>query len=265
MKGNSYINGLLLNFQFFTVVPIRQSLPMEPVQLRAALRLFPLLGLVKGCIYASAFWGLLEWTALSAVSTAFVLWLLPILMTGGLHLDGWMDASDAFFSYRDRERRLEIMQDPRIGAFGVLSVIILLAARYVFIYEIVSFGESSLALLIMAIPFLSQMVMGILLNGLPSAKKNGLAHFFQKGRDRFLGYSYSMWLAAGGLLYWVSSGTFILYCLFLLVMWLYYLYVRSSIMKHFGGITGDLLGAGLEGAETILWMTVWLLVSTVMA
>ena len=48
-----------------------------------------------------------------------------------------MDASDAFFSYRDRERRLEIMKDPRIGAFGVLRCLVLLSARFLFIYEII--------------------------------------------------------------------------------------------------------------------------------
>ena len=56
---------------------------------------------------------LFNWTPFSPLAAAFFVWLALIVLTGGIHLDGWMDASDAFFSYRDKQKRLEIMKDPQ--------------------------------------------------------------------------------------------------------------------------------------------------------
>ena len=85
------------------------------------------------------------------------------MITGGIHLDGWMDSSDAFFSYRDIAKRLEIMKDPRMGAFGVLSVIVILSARFLFVYEIVVMAVDVSYIFIVLIPFIGKMVMGVLL------------------------------------------------------------------------------------------------------
>ncbi|MGM7636742.1 adenosylcobinamide-GDP ribazoletransferase [Bacillus sp. Hm123] len=261
MKWKTYKNGLLLSFQFFTIVPIHRELPMDAAHLRAVLRMFPLFGLLRGLLYASIFWALLEWSPLSQLGNAFLLWLLPIIWTGGLHLDGWIDTSDAFFSYRDRERRLEILKDSRVGAFGVLSLIIFLAARFLFFYELVAFGDSQLAFVIGLIPFYSQMVMGLLLNGTPPAKKEGLAYYFQQGKDATLALRYSVWLLVMGVIIVAISQALATFLIFTAITAIFFLFVRRSTMKHFGGITGDLLGASLEGVEAILWMTLWLLVS----
>ena len=114
-----------------------------------------------------------------SLAIAFILWFLTIVLTGGLHLDGWIDASDAFFSYQDQARRLEIMKDSRTGAFGVISVIVLLGARFLFIYEIIDRLHVWRYFLIILLPFLSKCVMGYLLCKMPLAKKEGLGAFFQ--------------------------------------------------------------------------------------
>ena len=89
MKHYLYAAGIII--QFFTVVPLHRTLPMERAELRAVLQLLPLLGLAKGLLYAAVFWSLIEWSPFSDLSIAFLVWLLPVLLTGGLHLDGWMD------------------------------------------------------------------------------------------------------------------------------------------------------------------------------
>ena len=95
-----------------------------------------------------------------------------------------MDASDAFFSYRDKQKRLEIMKDPRIGAFGVLSVIVLLSARFLFIYEISLQAVDATFVLIVLIPFLSKSVMGILLLKVRQQKRRGLEHCLNRQQLR---------------------------------------------------------------------------------
>ncbi|KKB36026.1 adenosylcobinamide-GDP ribazoletransferase [Bacillus thermotolerans] len=265
MKANIYVKSLLICFQFFSVVPIRRNLPMDTRHLQVMLRLFPLYGLLKGFLYGGVFWLVLEWSPLTPLGNAFFLWLVPIIWTGGLHLDGWIDASDAFFSYRDRDRRLDILKDSRVGAFGVLSLIILLAARFLFVYEIAAFGSSMLALFVILIPFYSQLLIGLLLNHVPPARKEGLAFFFQKGKQASLPVSYTLWLALAGLCLAFSAGFPVLFLLMGIAAGGFYILARKVIQKSFGGITGDLLGASLEGVETVLWMILWLLVSIGMA
>lgn len=254
-----WIKGLLINLQFFTSIPIPIQLPMDKAHLEKAIKTFPLLGLIQGGMYASLLYVIQHWTPFSALTAAMVLWLAGIIITGGIHLDGWMDASDAFFSYRDQEKRLEIMKDPRTGAFGVLSVIVLLAAKFFFIYEITLKALPATYLLIATIPFFSKMVMGVLLLKVKAAKKEGLGILFKNAsNDRTL-FIYPIYvillLAAAGLLF-----NHVLYGMiyFALVSMLVLLILMKKIISWFGGMTGDVLGASVEGMELMLWMTLWL-------
>src|SRR5699024_7898278 len=106
------------------------KVPAKNKNIERSVQTLPLFGLIQGTIYAGLLYLLLTWTPLSSLAAAFLLWLFIIIFTGGLHLDAWIDCSDAYFSYQDQEKRLHIMKDSRIGAFGVLSVIVLLAARF---------------------------------------------------------------------------------------------------------------------------------------
>src|SRR3954463_15325560 len=157
------VKGLIMSIQFFTSIPIPYEVPMDRVHIEKAIKTFPLLGLLQGIFYASLLYVFTNWTPFSPLAAAFTVWLSIIILTGGLHLDGWMDASDAFFSYRDQVKRLEIMKDPRIGAFGVFSVMVLLSARFLFIYEITLQAVEATYFLILSIPFFGKSVMGILL------------------------------------------------------------------------------------------------------
>jgi len=125
-QGNmKTIRGFLIAVQFLTAIPIHKHLPMDREDIERSIRAFPLLGFVQGCLYSSFLFCLVEWTPFSPLAAAFLLWLFTMVLTGGIHLDGWMDVTDAYFSYQQKEKRLEVMKDPRIGAFGVLSVILL--------------------------------------------------------------------------------------------------------------------------------------------
>src|SRR5699024_12580886 len=89
-------------------------------------------------VFISAFVlsGLTEYTLLSYLVITIIFITFTIILTGGIHLDGWIDASDAFFSYRDVKKRLQIMEDLRVGAFGVLGLLFLLSFNFLFIFEI---------------------------------------------------------------------------------------------------------------------------------
>ena len=89
----------------------------------------PLIGLEIGLIW----WGLVwvcDWFALPQALRALVLCTAPWLLTGFLHLDGFMDVTDAVRSYRSLERRREILKDSHVGSFAVIGVVLALLGQF---------------------------------------------------------------------------------------------------------------------------------------
>ncbi|MFB6467364.1 adenosylcobinamide-GDP ribazoletransferase [Cytobacillus sp. Hz8] len=255
-----WIKGLLINVQFFTAIPLPLELPMDSMHLKKAIQTFPLLGILQGALFSTLLWGLTEWSPFSQLAIAFLIWCATILITGGIHLDGWIDASDAYFSFRDIHKRLEIMKDPRTGAFGVLSVLLLLSSRFLFIYEIVKMLQPETYFAISLIPFFSKSVLGGVLLSVPSAKKEGLGALFQAAATFSSLWVYLIYFGFVFLFLIIMKIDFLVLPLILfLVSILGYLFLRRKIVKWFSGITGDLLGASVEGIEWLLWITLWLL------
>ena len=90
---------------------------------------FPLVGVAVGAVFL-LWWKLALWLGLSAVMTAAGCVILPLLITGGIHLDGFCDTSDALASHQSRERKLEILKDSNIGAFALIDCAVYLLALF---------------------------------------------------------------------------------------------------------------------------------------
>lgn len=253
------IKGLIMGIQFFTSIPIPYEVPMDRDHIERAVRTMPILGLLQGAVYAGLLYILLHWTPLSPLAAAFFVWLALILVTGGIHLDGWMDTSDAFFSYRDKDKRLEIMKDPRMGAFGVLSIIVLLSARFLFIYESILHMVDAVYVLIVLIPFLSKSMAGVLIIKVRAAKEDGLGTMFKKAAGRYTLWFYPLYIAVVLAALWLWQPDSIAAAAVLVLMTGVFLLIAArKAVKWFGGITGDVLGASIEGVEIVLWMALWL-------
>jgi len=89
----------------------------------------PVIGLEIGIIWAFLAW-FCRWLQLPALVAALVLCACPYLLTGFLHLDGYMDVTDAVKSWRDLERRREILKDSRVGSFAVIGIVLLILAQF---------------------------------------------------------------------------------------------------------------------------------------
>lgn len=135
-------------------------------------RCYPLVGatvgLVTGLAYAVA-----AWLALPAFAAALVALAAAILLTGALHEDGLADVADGFGGGSDRERKLAIMRDSRIGSYGVLALVLVLAARGGALAAIAQPGAVLAALV--AAHALSRGGLAVLMWGLPPARSDGLA------------------------------------------------------------------------------------------
>ncbi|QOV10346.1 adenosylcobinamide-GDP ribazoletransferase [Viridibacillus arvi] len=253
------VHSILLSFQFFTVVPVHKELPLTKPTITGMFSFLPWLGACMGVVMASVFYSLQHWADISPLLTAFLLVIGFIICTGGLHLDGWVDMGDAFFSYRDTEKRLEILDDPRIGAFGAMSLLFLVLTKIFFLAELIEKGELSI-MWIVAVPFLARLGMSLYFIQTKCSKQKGLAYFFKEKLyvPQFLVMTcVSMLIGLFFIIWW--SGDFILPLILLVVVVVASGLYKIWTVRNFRGSSGDLLGAFIEGMEAILWITLLLL------
>lgn len=123
-----YIQAFFMSLGMFSSIPCPYRPWNEKVR-RLMLAFFPLVGLVIGLIWYGL-WLLLDWMDIPLQLQAAVMMLYPYLITGFIHLDGFMDTSDALLSRRPLEDKLRILKDSHTGAFAVISVAILFVFCY---------------------------------------------------------------------------------------------------------------------------------------
>lgn len=217
----------------------------------------PLVGLIIGAILSSCAYLLMSYSDISSLLMAILLVVGMIVFTGGLHLDGFIDMCDAFFSYGDKEKRLQVLDDPRTGAFGVLGVVSILMLKFGFIYEALEQGRFEVLVFIAAIPYIARVGMLVYFVTMNTSKKTGLAAYFKgqvMAKQLIVMNVVVLALLSAGAVYVGLYSFFILVAVMLGIIALY----RSWSYRNFGGMSGDLLGALGESLEVVLWLVVLL-------
>jgi adenosylcobinamide-GDP ribazoletransferase len=121
------IRLLLTAVQYFTRIRVPAWVGHAQEQLAGAVRYFPLVGLIVGASGAATLW--LAAQVLPAPLPTILATVVTVLMTGAIHEDGLADTCDGLGGGATRERALEIMKDPRIGAFGAIALILTLLLK----------------------------------------------------------------------------------------------------------------------------------------
>ena len=125
----TYLHAFAMCQSMFCAIPAPQ---VWDEKARDKMLLFlPIVGLEIGAIWAGLAW-LCRLLNLPSMITALVLSAYPYIVTGFLHLDGYMDVTDAMKSWRDLERRREILKDSHVGSFAVIGIVLLMLAQFAF-------------------------------------------------------------------------------------------------------------------------------------
>ena len=231
-------------FGMFSRIPVPKRVWTQSGMERA-IAAFPLVGVVEGALIAA--WGLVAaHFALPNTLAAAGFVVLPVLVNGGIHLDGLCDTSDALSSYAPREKKLEILHDPRAGAFGVIALVIyfLLACS---LYSCASFDLYDLAALGFTF-VLSRALSGLAVECWPNARLDGMVASLAPAKKR---RGIVVCLAVFTVLAIVCIVVFaqvtgVASVLAALVVLAWY---RHVALVRFGGVTGDLAGWFLQWAE----------------
>ncbi len=252
----SVIKSIGSSFSLYSRIPIPNAV-WKGEKPKYTLGFFPWVGAVIGV----GEYLLYRFLPVSGVPLALCMAVLPLILTGGIHVDGFMDTSDAFHSYGDKQKKLEILKDPHIGAFAVIRVLILAAlylAGLLVLTETTGSPEiQKEAVLIFAGSFiLGRSASGCLMVLLPPAKKDGMAAEIKKDSAR-RGNCVLLFLQGGAV---IIAGLIISPLLMTASVMALFLVTARFLFHHVAeleGITGDLAGWYLTVSEcAMLLMTV---------
>ena len=123
----TYLHAFAMCQSMFCAIPAPQVWDEKAKD--KMLLFLPVVGLEIGTIWAGVAW-LCRLLNLPAMITALILAAYPYIVTGFLHLDGYMDVTDAVKSWRDLERRREILKDSHVGSFAVIGIVLLVVAQF---------------------------------------------------------------------------------------------------------------------------------------
>ncbi|MFC1624114.1 adenosylcobinamide-GDP ribazoletransferase [Candidatus Omnitrophota bacterium] len=231
----------LIALQFLTVFPITIRPEIKGEDFGKSLRYFPIIGGLIGILLCLSLFllGFLP----GLVKGACIL-IISIIITGGIHLDGFADACDGFYGSNPKEKILQIMRDSHIGVMGVIGVICLLFFKFSLIVSIPQ-GILWKSLIMMAVFARWSQCLACYVSCY--ARKDGKAkHFIEhaKRREVYLGGVFTLTL----FLMLMQIKGVILFFISILPIFLFINYIKRRI----GGMSGDTIGAVSEIGEVAI-------------
>lgn len=245
----SILKSFVIAFSVYSKIPVPQF-EWKEEDMKYMMCFFPWVGGLIGLLLYG--WAVLcRKLDIGSFCQVLMCAVIPLAVSGGFHVDGFMDTMDAFHSYQEKERKLEILKDSHIGAFAVIMLalygLIYLAAysevQDIDIYRILCAGF-----------FLSRALSGVAVLMFPKAKKNGMLHTFDEvsrtGIVRNILVLQCIACVIFMVIQSVTTGSLIAGTAFV-VFWYYY----RKTKKELGGITGDTAGYFVtvcEGAMAVM-------------
>ncbi len=236
--------------RFLTIIKLGWLRDSTADELKRSAGWFPLVGLAIGLILAGLNW-LLGFILPQAVVNVLLI-VVSVLITGALHLDGFLDTCDGLGSHGTPEERWRIMDDSRAGGYGAIGVAVLLLIKYVALNSIPTLLLTA-ALVLM--PVLSRWAMVYAIFAYPYAKPAGLGKTLKKSTSGLaLALATIVTTATTIAVAWWVGLNYLVWLGLLVAVWLLLLPVAAYLKSKFGGLTGDCYGAINEITE------VWVLV-----
>jgi adenosylcobinamide-GDP ribazoletransferase len=223
-----------------TRIPVKVDHEVAGARAAKAVWAYPLAGLTVGVI-AACVGSIWQWIGLSDGLVAAAVLAIMVIITGAMHEDGLADSADGLWGGWDRDRRLEIMKDSRIGSYGVIALCLSLLARWIAIEALISAGWMWCALPIVAT--LSRVPMVALMHLMEPARAGGLSRSVGRPDKAPVGVALLIGLAVAAAL-----GGWTVFPLFIFVT-LATVKVALIAQAKIGGQTGDILGAAQQIAE----------------
>jgi len=239
----------LAALQFLTTLPLPWRDKIGPEDAPRSTGFFPVVGIIIGLIL----FGLSLALGLLLPSTVVNILLIVslVVVTGGTHLDGFIDTCDGIGGHKTPEERWHIMHDSRAGGFGIIGVCCLLLAKYLALNSI---PTNLLMTTLILMPVVSRWTMVYAIFAHPYARPSGLGKAFKQetGRQK-LGIATAIALAVAIGLAWPAGPVI------MLGTWAMTVAMAAYLKRKFAGLTGDNYGAINEAAEVCVLILISML------
>ena len=230
------LKSFVIAFSIYSKIPVPQF-EWKDEDMKYMLCFFPWIGaVIGGCVYLwSCLCGIFD---VGIICHTLIGAAIPLIITGGFHVDGFMDTMDAFHSYQPKEKKLEILKDSHIGAFAVIML-----AMYGIIY-IGAFSEVADPKLLKIVCggfFMARCLSGISIVTFPSAKKDGMLYLFASSSQKVI-VKWSLYLQGITCICFMLWQSLYAGILVVVAAFLAFVYYYHRTKKELGGITGDTAG-----------------------
>ena len=235
--------GFLAALHFLTTLPVATRRTFMDSELGASLAYYPLVGALLGVVLALGA-ALCKGVFGAGIAAALTLvgW---VLLTGGLHLDGFMDACDGLLSHRPPEERLRIMRDSHVGAWGVLGGVLALLVQFAALAQLLAQSDGRWIAALVLAPLLGRWAMAVAVVAFPYGRAEGWGQMLhaQAGRKQLVLASVATLLLVvlvqppAGMMSWLAVVAVLL------------LLARFAL-DRLPGLTGDVYGTICVVAET---------------
>ena len=236
-------------FMLYSIVPMPKN-SASGEDMEGAITFLPLVGIVIALVMYLLVW-LLFVGDIPVFIRAITVILVPLVITGRFHLDGFMDTVDAIRSYQPRERKLAIMKDPHTGSFavtGLVMTVLFIISGVGVILNIPAF-DPGLMINICGIFVISRAMTAVTSLWIKKAKQDGMLVNETLGAGR---------IQTAVVFTQMAVVLFIMIC----VRWQAALpiiaafavftgWYRHMVTKEFGGVTGDTAGYFVTVSETV--------------
>ena len=229
----------------FTIIPLPKY-KWNDEGAKHIMKFYPLIGLIVGGVWYGTY-KLLLFIDASVILISAITMVVPFIITGMLHLDGYMDVCDALLSRRDKKEKIRILKDPNTGAFSVIALGILFIINFASMYTIIYNGWNLISLVL--IPVISRSLIGFLLLTKESMPESSLGSYFKKGTGLMDKIVLIIVLILSSILLIFLLGFKALEISIAMV--LITIFAVNNSCNKLGGMSGDTAGYGLVIAETI--------------
>jgi len=229
-------------WQFLTIIPSPCRREYGAKDLGKAISFFPVVGLFLGLVLFGLDY--LLGSFLPSILINVLLIIALIILTGGLHLDGFIDTCDGFAIKSSTLDRLKVMSDSRVGGFGVVGGCCLILAKFA---SLVALPQELRASVLILMPILSRWGMVYAISIFPLAKKEGMGWAVKQKaswKGMVVATVFSLIVALVLLKWWGAA--------LMAALGLILLGFAKYLCSRFGGLTGDTYGAINEFAEVVV-------------
>lgn len=241
----SILDSVKLSFAMYSRISLGH-IKFDNHSKKYIMAVFPLVGVLEGILYMGLFY-LTQLFNLPPFIKAGLLTVFPIWYTGGIHLDGFIDVSDALSSFADREKKIKILKDPHIGAYAIIHTIIYFmiyysAAIYIDAWDVV-------CIIAVSFPFI-RVFSALSVLTFQKLGKGSVEDFENRSDKNYsIGLLLFFMIALIAIASYIHHGYTLIMSACILITFLYY---RILSYKEFGGINGDLAGYFLQMAEVLV-------------